>query len=78
MAPGQSPQFTSIKAGLERVKSEFLQLLAVIPDEDRSKGARLGEYRTVEQMAYRPAEHFAEHAAHLRHILGLENGVAGG
>ena len=53
-------------------------MLAVIPDEDRSKGARLGEYRTVEQMAYRPAEHFAEHAAHLRHILGLENGVAEG
>ncbi len=32
------------------------------------------EYRTVEQMAHRPAEHFAEHAAHLRHVLGLEPG----
>jgi hypothetical protein len=59
MAPGQSPQFTSFKAELESIKGEFLQMLAVIPDEDRSKGARLGEYRTVEQMAYRPAKHFA-------------------
>ena len=78
MAHGQSPQFTSFKAELESIMGECLQLLAVIPDEAWSKGARLGEYRTGEQMAYRPAEHFAEHAAHLRHILGLENGVAEG
>ena len=77
MAPGQSPQFTSNKAGLESIKGKFLQLLAVIPDQAWSKGTRFGEYRTVEQMAHRPAEHFAEHAAHPTCVLGLE-GEEGG
>ena len=77
MAHGQSPQFTSFKAELESIMGECLQLLAVIPDEAWSKGARLGEYRTVEQMTHRPAEHFAEQAAHPTRVLDLE-GEEGG
>ena len=77
MAPGQSPQFTSNKAGLESIKGKFLQLLAVIPDQAWSKGARLGEYRTVEQLTHRPAEHFAEQGAHPTRVLDLE-GEEGG
>jgi len=30
------------------------------------------KYRTVEQMAYRPIEHFEEHEAHIHQLLGNE------
>ena len=68
----------SIAAEYEVAQAVLLDLLATLPDDAWSKGARLGEYRTVEQMAHRPAEHLAEHSAHLRHILGLENELAEG
>jgi hypothetical protein len=62
----------SIAAKYEKAHAVLLDLLASLPDEAWSKGAKLGEYRTVEQMAHRPAEHLAEHAIRLKRALGLE------
>ncbi len=61
----------SIAADYEKAHADLLDLLATLPDEAWGKGAKVGEYRTVEQMAHRPAEHLAEHAPLLRHELGL-------
>jgi hypothetical protein len=62
----------TIAAEYEQAHAVLLDLLASLPDEAWSKGARVREYRTVEQMAHHPAEHLAEHAEHLKRVLGLE------
>jgi DinB superfamily len=62
---------SSIAEDYEKAHAVLLDLLATLPDEAWSKGARVREYRTVEQMAHRPAEHLAEHAVHLKRVLGL-------
>jgi hypothetical protein len=59
----------SIAAEYEKAHAVLLDLLATLPEEAWSKGTRFGEYLTVEQMAHRPAEHLAEHIAHLRTVL---------
>lgn len=61
----------SIAAEYEQAHAALLDLLAPLPGETWSKGAKFGEYRTVEQIAHHPAEHFAEHKVHLRRVLGL-------
>lgn len=44
-----------------------------LPEEARQKGAAYPpQYRTVDQMAHRPAEHLEEHAAHLCRLLDLD------
>jgi hypothetical protein len=48
MAPEQSPQFILIKTGLESAKSEFLHLLAAIPDVDWNRRIP-GEHWTAKQ-----------------------------
>ena len=53
---------SSIAEEYEQAHAVLLDLLATLPDEAWSKGAKVSEYRTVEQMAHRPAEHLAEHA----------------
>jgi hypothetical protein len=62
----------SIAAEYEKAHTALVDLLATLPEEAWSKGTRYGEYMTVEQMAHRPMEHLAEHAAHLRRMLKME------
>ncbi len=65
----------SIAAAYEQAHTALLEVLRELPEEAWSRGAYFPrEYRTVEQMAHRAAEHFAEHAAHLRHVLGINPG----
>jgi DinB superfamily len=66
----------SITAEYEKAHADLVDLLGTLPDEAWSKGAKYGEYMTVEQMAHHPREHLAEHSAHLRQVLHLE-GAAG-
>ncbi|HLO28482.1 MAG TPA: DinB family protein [Anaerolineales bacterium] len=51
----------------------LLNTLREVPEEAWHKGAAYPrQYRTVEQMAHRPAEHFEEHAAHLCRLLNFD------
>lgn len=51
----------------------LLAILETLSEEEWKKGTNYPrQYRTVEQIAYRPVEHFKEHAGHLRSVLGLE------
>ncbi len=50
----------------------LLNLLETIPEDSWQKGTHYPrQYRTIEQIARRPVEHFREHASHLRRVLGL-------
>ena len=63
----------SVAAAYEQAHVTLVRLLEELPEEAWSKGTNdPRKYRTVEQMAHRPAEHFEEHAVQLRHILGLK------
>ncbi len=65
----------SLASDYEQAHAALLKVLRELPEEAWSRGAHFPrQYRTVEQMAHRPTEHFAEHAAHLRRVLGLEPG----
>ncbi len=65
----------SLATAYDQAHATLLEVLRELPEEAWSRGAYFPrEYRTVEQMAHRPAEHFAEHAAHLRRVLSLEPG----
>ena len=62
----------SIAEAYEKAHAALVSLLEELPEEAWGKGTNYpGQYRTVEQMAHRPVEHFGEHAAHLRHVLGI-------
>lgn len=62
----------TIAAAYQKAHEALLSLLQDLPEEAWSKGAFYPrEYRTVEEMAHRPAEHFQEHEAHLRRMLGI-------
>ena len=53
----------------------LVDLLGALPEESWNKGMPYPKkYRTVEQMALRPAEHFEEHLGHLRNLLGIKDG----
>jgi len=63
----------SIAAAYEKAQRALLNLLQELPEDAWSKGTTFPrQYRTVEQMAHRPAEHFQEHAAHLRRVFGIK------
>jgi DinB family protein len=49
----------------------LVKILEVLPEEAWGKGMPYPKkYRTVEQMALRPIEHFEEHLVHLQNVLG--------
>lgn len=51
----------------------LLELLEALPEDAWSKGMPYPKkYRTVEQMAFRPVEHFEEHVEHLQNVLGIK------
>ncbi len=63
----------SIAKAYDKAHNALLGLLKELPEEAWSKGVPYPrKYRTVEQMAHRPAEHFKEHVAHLRTLPGIK------
>lgn len=63
---------TSITEAYGKAFNTLLDTLQELPEEAWQKGAAYPrQFRTVEQMAHRPAEHFEEHAAHLCHLLNI-------
>jgi len=51
----------------------LLEILEALPENAWSKGMPYPKkYRTVEQMAFRPVEHFEEHMEHLQNVLGIK------
>ncbi len=57
----------------EQSHQTLLSLLRDLPEPSWSQGAYYPrEYLTIREMAHRPAKHFREHEAHLRHLLKLE------
>jgi len=64
---------SSIADKYNKAHTALVTLLEALPEETWSKGMPYPKkYRTVEQMALRPAEHFEEHLAHLRNVLGIK------
>ncbi len=56
-----------------KAHSALLDILEELPEGAWSKGMPYPKkYRTVEQMALRPAEHFEEHLEHLQNVLGIK------
>lgn len=56
-----------------KAHTALVALLEALPEGSWSKGMPYPKkYRTVEQMAHRPAEHFEEHVGHLRNVLGIK------
>ena len=71
LARHATPQ--SVAEDYEKAHATLVRLLEGLPGEAWSKGTSYPrKYRTVEQMAHRPAEHFEQHAVELRRILGLK------
>ena len=63
----------SIARNYKEAHKEFVRKLAELTEEDLRKGMPYPrKFRTVEQMASRPIEHFEEHEGHLRQLLGLD------
>jgi hypothetical protein len=63
----------SIAKKYEEGHQSLLSILETMSGEGWKKGTNYPrQYRTVEQIAYRPVEHFKEHASHLRRVLGME------
>ena len=62
----------SIAETYQKAFNMLLDTLKELPEEAWHKGAAYPrQYRTVEQMAHRPSEHFEEHAAHLCRLLNI-------
>ncbi len=62
----------SIITAYEKAFQSLVEILGRIPENDWGKGAKYPrKYRTVEQMAHRPREHFEEHAVRLCKKLGI-------
>lgn len=67
----------SITKAYQKANTVLVNVLETLTEEDWDKGMPYPrKYRTVEQMAYRPIEHFEEHEIHLRKMLegGKESG----
>lgn len=63
----------SIAEAYKKAHNALLGILEELPEEAWSKGMPYPrKYRTVEQMAHRPAEHFEEHLEHLQNVLGIK------
>jgi len=69
MARGATRQ--SIAEAYCKAHNALIGILEELPEDAWSKGMPYPrKYRTVEQMAHRPAEHFEEHLGHLQDMLG--------
>jgi hypothetical protein len=63
----------SIGEAYNKAHNVLLVILEALPEDTWSRGMPYPKkYRTVEQMAFRPVEHFEEHVEHLRNVLGIE------
>ena len=63
----------SIAISYTEAHKEFVGILGELTESDLRKGMPYPrKFRTVEQMASRPIEHFEEHEGHLRQLLGLD------
>ncbi|MFC1878572.1 DinB family protein [Chloroflexota bacterium] len=63
----------SIADAYDQAYNAITKILANLPEDAWDKGAAYPrQYRTVEQMAHRPMEHFEEHSAHLCSVLGIK------
>ena len=63
----------SIARAYQDANKALVSTLEKLTEKDWNKGMPYPrKYRTVEQMAYRPVEHFEEHEAHLRRLLEME------
>jgi len=63
----------SIGEAYNKAHSALLDILEGLPEDAWSKGMPYPKkYRTVEQLALRPVEHFEEHLEHLRNVLGIK------
>ena len=64
---------TSLADNYNKAHTALVELLMTLPDEAWCKGMPYPKkYRTVEQMAHRPVEHFDEHLGHLRKMRGTK------
>jgi len=73
LVPLKARQHTreSIRLAYDSAHTDFVSLVARLSEADMNKGMPYPrQFRTVEQLAYRPVEHFREHEAHIRRILG--------
>jgi hypothetical protein len=60
----------SIRLAYQDAHCALLSLVAELTQADLKKGMPYPrKFRTVEQMAYRPVEHFREHENHIRQVL---------
>jgi hypothetical protein len=63
----------SIVEAYEKAFNTLIDILRELPTEAWHKGTTYPrQYRTVEQMAHRPTEHFEEHAARLCCLLNID------
>jgi len=63
----------SIVEAYNKAHSALLGILEKLPEVAWGRGMPYPrKYRTVEQMAHRPAEHFEEHLEHLQNMLGIK------
>lgn len=66
----RSATHQSIADEYDKAHKALLDTLEKIPEEAWSKGMPYPKkYRTIEQMAHRPLEHFEEHLKHLQNVL---------
>jgi DinB superfamily len=71
MARGATHQ--SIAEAYGKAHQALLGILEELPEDAWSKGMPYPrKYRTVEQMAHRPAEHFEEHLEHVQNVLRIK------
>jgi hypothetical protein len=64
----------SLANNYNKAHTTLVDLLVTLPEEAWSKGMPYPKkYRTVEQMAHRPVEHFEEHLGHLRNMRGTKH-----
>lgn len=60
----------SVASAYQEAHEALLATLKELPEEAWNRGIPFPRrYRTVEELAYRPVEHFDEHAAHIRRVL---------
>ncbi len=63
----------SIASAYQEAHEALLAMLEKLPEKAWSKGIPFPRrYRTVEELARRPVEHFDEHDVHIRRVLMLE------
>ena len=64
----------TLASAYQSAHKNLIGKLDKLREDDWEKGMPYPrKYRTVEQMAYRPVEHFEEHEAHIRHLLDTNN-----